>query len=434
MILAIGDELALGQTIDRNSGELAARLASMGVMAGEHHTVADDRQAIAEAFARAASKSDLLIVTGGLGPTEDDLTRFALADAMGTDVLEPDETALQSIREFFESRSRPMPTKNQVQAMIPRGAAAIANHHGTAPGIEATIGNCRVFVMPGVPREMRHMFDDAVRPAVHAMTGQSQRTIVTTKINTFGQGESTIAHTLGEIMDRNANPLIGTTVSQGVVSIRIRSDFADAEQATRELEDAAARVEHVLGPIVYSRDEVSLAQVLVQDMASRGRTLALAESCTGGLVAAMITDVPGASDVLQAGYVTYSNESKVRDLGVDEKTLAEHGAVSAPVARLMAIGASQRAGTDEALAITGIAGPGGGSDQKPVGTVYLAHACHDQPAASNRGEPTCAVFVLNLSGDRAVIRDRSAKCALQRVRLRLHNHDSGLIQWMQPCS
>jgi nicotinamide-nucleotide amidase len=422
IILSIGDELVLGQTVDTNSAWLSARLAERGVLTREHHTVADDRAAIADAIARACSKAELVIISGGLGPTDDDLTRQGLADAMGVELI-CDQPSVEAIRAFFTRRSREMPERNKVQAMHPAGTQIMPNRWGTAPGIAGRLGLAQFFVVPGVPVEMTNLFLHSIAPKLDALPGAG-RTILTAKVNTYGIGESDAADLLGDLMRRDRNPLVGTTVSGGMVTARIRSEFPSREEAQRELDDTLARVEAALGPIAFSRDDRTLAQVVLDLLRQRSQTLATAESCTGGLVGAMLTDIPGSSAVYRGGWVTYANEMKASQLGVSDATLATHGAVSEATVRAMAAGALRCADADHAVAITGVAGPTGGTADKPVGTVWIGLA---------HGNQTEAVL-MHLGGDRDVIRQRAALAALQLLRLHLLGEPLTLVRWGQPAS
>jgi len=412
ILLSIGHELVLGQTVDTNAAELAARLAARGITTRYHQTVPDEREAIADALRQAARTASLVLVTGGLGPTPDDLTREALADAMGVG-LETDPASLEALEAFFAARNRPMPARNRTQAAFPAGSKPIPNDAGTAPGIRAKLGASDVFVVPGVPAEMRRMFERSIEPCLdrlEAAPGASGRAIRTTTLHTFGTGESDLAENLGELMDRHRNPTVGTTVAGGLVSIRIRAEAAAAEEAAAMLEAGVRAVAHRAGALLFGRDETTLAEATCEHLAARARTVATAESCTGGLLAAALTGVPGASDVFRGGWVAYANAMKQHALGVDPSLIETHGAVSGPVARALAAGAAERAASDFALSTTGIAGPGGGTPGKPVGTVWIGMA--------ERGRPALALE-LRLRGDREHIRHRTVLTALQALRLRL---------------
>jgi nicotinamide-nucleotide amidase len=424
LILSIGDELVLGQTIDTNSAWISQQLAAVGIRVAAHATVPDDLPAIKEALSGAAPRCDVLIVSGGLGPTEDDLTRQALAAVLGVP-LETHEQALRELSAWFAKLGRPMSENNKIQAKFPRGTTPIENTCGTAPGIRAEVGigsaatKARVYVMPGVPKEMKEMFQRSILPELRSLAGEGGAAIVSRTLHTFGAGESLIGERLGELMDRRRNPSVGTTVSGGVVSVRINSYFTSRDQALAELENTAIACRQRLGDLIYGQDEETLAELVAKLLRSAAvpeqlrfyqPVLATAESCTGGLLAKMLTDIPGSSTYFRQGYVTYSNESKTDLLLVSAELIAAHGAVSEPVAEAMARGAQEQSGAPYALAITGIAGPDGGTPQKPVGTVCIALA--------NGAEPL-SVRTFHFPGDREMVRDRSAKMALTMLRFAL---------------
>lgn len=421
ILLSIGDELTLGQTVDTNAAWLAGRLSALGIACAEHRTVPDDLDAIAAAIQQAAERAELLIITGGLGPTDDDLTRPALAKAMGADLIE-DPESVHHIASYFEGRGRTMPERNRVQATHPQTSTMIHNTCGTAPGIRASLGGCGVFVTPGVPREMVAMFERDIEPAIKQLAGTA-RTILTAKINSFGSGESDIAERLGGLMGRDRNPVVGTTVSNGYVSVRVRSEHDDPARARAMLDDTVRQVEDHVGALAFGRDGDTLQQAVIRLLTEGGKTAATAESCTGGLVAGMLTDVPGSSAAVLGGWVTYANEMKTAQVGVPADLIERHGAVSAPVVEAMARGALERSGADYALSTSGIAGPGGGTGEKPVGTVWIGLAWRDN------GQARSFARLAHLPGDRETIRDRSAKCALQLLRLHLLREDLGQMKW-----
>jgi nicotinamide-nucleotide amidase len=416
IILSIGDELILGQTIDTNSAWLSQRLAEIGVPVIAHITVADDQAAIEQAIDESVQRCQVLLITGGIGPTPDDLTRQALAAAM-KQPLKTDEAWLSHIRKFFRRLGREMPGMNAIQAMIPQEAELIWNHHGTAAGIYARLPSANVgdsvthvFVMPGVPKEMHEMYRRDALPRFQKLSSTAGGAVILSRtLHTFGLGESAIAQTLGDLMRRDRNPSVGTTVSQGVVSVRINSRFGSREEAQRELTETERLCREALGDLAYGADDQTLAQVVGQLLTSSRKTVATAESCTGGLLAKYLTDIPGSSAYFNRGWVTYSNQAKIQDLGVPESLITQHGAVSEPVVHSMASQARQRASADYALAISGIAGPDGGTAQKPVGTVCVALADSDNVKARTFLFP----------GDREMIRDRSAKMALTLLRVHL---------------
>ncbi len=407
----MGDELTLGQSLDTNAQWLAQQLVARGIVPVEHVTVPDDLDAVMRTLARAARESDLILCTGGLGPTADDLTREAVAKVSG-DVLVEDSRSLAEISAWFASRGRTMPRINAVQALRPSRASAITNAWGTAPGIAAVIprshgageregGGVDCFCVPGPPSEMKPMFEAAVASRLEPPAGLH---VITAAIHTVGLGESEIATRLGDLMRRDAAILVGTTASMGVVSIRVRSErFAELAQARAEVDQILRTARQaVAGHIVGEGDE-STAQSLVDELRRRGERLAVVESCTGGLLGELITAVAGSSDVMVGGWITYSNEMKRSQVGVEESLLAEHGAVSAQVARAMARGGLERSGADHCISITGIAGPGGGTAQKPVGTVFICHVARG-------GAEDCRHF--RMMGGRETVRQWSARAGM----------------------
>ena len=407
-ILSIGDELVLGQTLDTNSAWISQRLASVGVAVRYHQTVGDTQADIERMLREAIALSDFVIVSGGIGPTDDDLTRQSLASVMNVPLL-VDDAWLSHLTAFFLKLGRVMPASNAIQAGVPTGARAIWNHNGTAAGVDATVTlsgkSARVFVMPGVPKEMKAMFDADVFPFVKEAGGGG--VILQTILHTFGSGESTIAEKLGDLMNRKRNPRVGTTVSGGVVSVRINSVADDEATARTNLESTRDAARAALGDVIYGEGLDTLASATAADLrAANGVTVATAESCTGGLVAKYLTDAPGSSAYVVGGWVTYSNEMKTSQLGVDAAMIAKHGAVSEPVAIAMADGARSKSGATLAVAITGIAGPGGATETKPVGTVCFALASPTGTIART--------FVF--PGDREMVRDRAAKMALTLIR------------------
>lgn len=395
-ILSVGDELTLGQKLDTNSQWVAQRLADAGVLVAIKMTVPDDLGAIAARFRELSRAHDVVISTGGLGPTLDDLTRGALAEAMGEGLVE-DAVALAEIRAWFAGAGRVMAEANRVQALRPVSAVCLSNEMGTAPGLGAVCGGADVFCLPGPPREMRPMFERCVAPAL-----RPDRVVVTRVLQTVGLGESAIADLLGGLMDRGRNPLVGTTASGGVVSCRLRYEGTDRVEAERLLNETDDLVRERIGASVFAEGERSLAETVLGLLRRRGERVATVESCTGGLIGQMLTDVPGAADAYVGGWVTYTNEMKMREVGVEPAVFAAHGAVSEACCRAMAEGGLARSGADYALAVTGVAGPSGGSEEKPVGTVWVGLASR----AGTRAER----FLFK--GDRQMVRLRSAVAGL----------------------
>jgi len=370
--------------------------------------VPDHTGAIRDVFVEAAAKGDVVLASGGLGPTEDDLTRHALADAAGVE-LELHEASLERLRAFFVARGRRMPETNRVQAMIPCGGRAIQNGCGTAPGLHIVLRGTPCYVTPGVPFEMRAMFSRDVAPAL-AAAGRGQ-VLLSRRLGTYGLGESNVNEQIADLMGKGQNPGVGTSVSFGVVSIRLNAWAEGRAEAEASLDDAEAEIRRRLGDIVFGRDDETLPGVVGRLLAQRGETVSTAESCTGGLIGALLTDVPGSSQYFLGGAVTYSNEAKTRLLGVSQDVLEARGAVSESVAQAMAEGVSRRLGSDYALSVTGVAGPAGGTSTKPVGLVYIG-------LSSSTGtvvEP----WLFGEDSPREVIRHRAAYTALNMLRRRL---------------
>lgn len=404
-ILAIGDELATGAALDTNTQWLADRLTEAGVTVREHVTVADDGRTLSDAFRRLAAACDVVVATGGLGPTEDDLTRESLASAFGQKLVE-DGAARARIEAYFQRAGRPMPEANRVQALRPESGSCIRNDHGTAPGLMLATDHADVFCLPGPPREMRPMFESFVSAMLRPATGRVIRSRV---LRCFGIGESDLAAGLGDLMNRTRNPLVGTTASAGVVSIRIRYEGAGADAAAI-LDETARIAADRAGPYLFGEGERTLAASLLGRLVSREETVTTVESCTGGLVGAMLTAEPGSSEAYVGGWVTYSNEMKQSMVGVPASIFNADGAVSRSCAEAMCAGAIERAGAHHALSITGIAGPGGGTDEKPVGTVWIARASADGTREARR---------FQFAGERAFVRELAAMSALAMLRFHL---------------
>lgn len=417
-ILAIGDELTCGERVDTNSAWIAARAADRGVRTIEHRTAGDDLARIAGAIRELTDVARVLVITGGLGPTLDDLTRQALAAVLDEPLIE-DPQALADLRAWYAGRSRPMPASNAVQALRPRSARCLANPNGTAPGLAASVGHSRVFCLPGPPREMMPMFDREVLPAFAV---DPEHTVHVRTVPTFGLGESAVADLLGPLMDRSRNPLVGTTASGGIVTCRVRYTGPERD-ASSLLDETVAQIKQRLGPAVLCDhdahdDGLVLVRVVTDLLRARSETVSVVESCTGGLLGEMLTRLPGSSDVFVGGLLTYSNELKARLAGVDPALITSHGAVSSEVAMAMAAGGLERTGADHTLAITGIAGPDGGTEAKPVGMVCIA-------LASARSGVFARMF--RFRGGRDVVRQWAAVSALGVLRLRITGQDHDLL-------
>jgi nicotinamide-nucleotide amidase len=411
-IIAIGTELTSGRNLDTNSQWLSLRLAAIGIPVHFHTTLSDDLDDNVSAFQAARDRADLVLITGGLGPTQDDLTRDALARLAGVELVFH-EPSFEHIKQLFASRGRTMPDRNRVQALFPAGSEPIPNAMGTAPGIWMTVrrpgGAHSTFIaMPGVPTEMHAMYETSVRPRLLTLPGRAG-VIVERKINCFGVGESAVEEKVADLTRRGHVPEVGITASDATISLRILAQAADEAAARSLIAPVEQTIRDRLGAWVFGADDEDLHDVVVRLLQERRLTVAVAESLTGGLVAHRLTLVPGVSANLMGAVVAYDNRVKTELLGVPEGLLAEHGAVSAPVAEAMAAGCRERFGVDVAVSTTGIAGPTGATPAKPVGLVYTAVAWP--------GGVRSAKF--HWFGTRAEIQSRAAKMALNLLRLHL---------------
>lgn len=405
-IVSIGNELLCGKTVDTNAAYIAAQLRTVGIPVVGVYEVGDEEPAIRRTLTLASQEADILILSGGLGPTDDDLTRQAIAGFLGVDLVLRDDL-LAALRQFFDRRGIEMVQKNVVQAYLPRGATPIENPKGTAPGIRAEFNGKVLFSMPGVPIEMRHMLESSVLPELRRLA--ADQAIVVRRLKCFGTGESMIAQMIGDVMERGRNPLVNCTVHEGVITLEVVATAAEMALAEAQAVEKERSLRAVLGNLVYGEGSQTLAEVVGERLVQMGKTLAVAESCTGGLLASLITDVPGSSRYFAYGWVTYGNAAKQTELMVPAELIDKHGAVSEPVARAMAQGARRRSGADYAIGITGIAGPGGGSELKPVGLVYIAVDSRDGAETSRYVFPW----------DRSAVRSRAAQTALNLLRLEL---------------
>lgn len=425
-IVSIGDEITLGQNLDTNSRWLAERLCAFGALPIEHTTVPDDEAAIAQTFERLSRGCSIVVCTGGLGPTADDLTRQALARAMGQPLVE-DAASLERLTAFLALRKRPVSPLQRSQVLRPASAASLVNEVGTAPGLRGVVGACEVFCLPGPPPEMREMFEHDVAPALRALVAERARAtgappsgIATRFIRCCGIAEADAAQKLGAILHRDRTPAVGITVAGTIVTLRIRHEGSLGD-ADRALDDTERAIREAMGDRVFGVGEVTLAGAILRALTERAQTVACVESCTAGMLGAALAEPPGASKALLGGWITYSNEMKQREVGVPEELLRQHGAVSAPVACAMAEGGLHRATADHCVAITGIAGPTGGSEAKPVGTVFIALA-----SRGGASVPTDARRFF-FAGDRTTIRTRATQAALTLLWFRLTSASAGRL-------
>lgn len=376
-ILTIGDEVMRGEIVDSNKSFLADRLLTLNVETRFHASVRDEPGDMRDAFLRAAERSDVVLVSGGLGPTRDDLTTEILAASFGHKLF-LHEPSREAIARFYEAAGRSMPPNNLKQAYFPEGAEVLPNPIGTAPGFALEAGRAVFYVLPGVPRELLKMMDEQVLPRLAARRGSTE-VVRARLLRTFGMGESALDVALQDIArgGYGAEPsdvILGFRTAFPDNYLRPLARGATAAEAEAKLERVCAAIRERLGAIVYGEGDDTLETVVGRLLRERGKTLAVAESCTGGLVAQKITAVAGSSDYFLGGIVAYADAAKESLLGVPRELLAEHGAVSEPVARAMAEAARARFGADLAVATTGISGPGGGTPEKPVGLVFLALA------------------------------------------------------------
>ncbi len=371
-LVGTGDELVEGRHVDTNSAEIARALIDAGFEPKRFTVLGDDEDELVHTLLELAAGHGAIVITGGLGPTLDDVTRHAAARAAGVELVR-DETVLQGLRDLFARRGRPFAEANVRQALFPRGAVVLPNPNGTAAGFACEVAGAQVYALPGPPREMRPMLAGEVLPRLVA-TVAGLPCIERRAFHLFGIPESALADAAGAWMARDANPLVGVTASGGRLSVSLRAEAPTRAAAIALADERAAGIRERFGAWLFSEDEPDLARALGRELVARGVTVAIAESCTGGLAAERLTRVPGISAVFEFGYVTYANRAKTELLGVDPALLAAHGAVSAPVAAAMARGAAQRSGARLTVSITGIAGPGGGSAEKPVGLVVFGIA------------------------------------------------------------
>lgn len=401
-VLSIGTELTRGELTNTNAGWLSEQLTGLGCDVGEQVTVADDVEAIRAALLRLSSAYRVLLVTGGLGPTTDDLTARAAALAKGVDLVRH-EPSLEAIKRRFAAAGREMTPSNTKQADLPDGAVALENSVGTAPGFALTLASCRCFFLPGVPHEMKRLFADHVQPVVAPTVERRSHQV---RLRTFGLPESAVGERLAGIEAAFEGVTLGYRATFPEIEVKVHARAGSAAEAEELAGRVARQVRERLNDAVYGEGDDSYPAYVGRVLRDRGLTVALAESCTGGMVGSLITDVPGSSDYLLLDAVTYSNAAKTSILGVSSEILRAYGAVSAECATEMAEGARRLADADIAVSITGIAGPGGGSESKPVGTVWIGVTRRDRPTEAERHM---------VSGDRWRIRRWAAFLALRAI-------------------
>jgi nicotinamide-nucleotide amidase len=399
-VLSIGTELTRGELTNTNASWLAEQLTALGCSVAEQATVPDRLDAIRETLRRLAKRHRVLVCTGGLGPTSDDLTSRAVAEAAGVELVR-DESSLEAIRRRFAAAGREMNATNEKQADFPSGAEVLPNPVGTAPGFALELEGCACFFLPGVPHEMKRIFADRVQPKVAPTV---ERTTHQVRLRSFGLPESEVASRLAGIEEELPGLTIGYRASFPEIEVKLFAEAGSAARAEELVSKAAEQVRARLDDALYGQGDDPYPAHVGHLLRDRGLTVALAESCTGGMVSSLITDVPGSSDYLLLSAVTYSNAAKSKILGVGSEILRAYGAVSAECAGAMAEGARRLADADLAVSITGIAGPGGGTEEKPVGTVWMGLARRDRETRVEKHQ---------LGGDRWRIRRLSAYLALR---------------------
>lgn len=408
-IVAVGTELLMGQIANTNAQYISRRLAELGINVYFHSVVGDNAARLEETLQKALVRSDIVITTGGLGPTKDDLTKETIAKTMNRNLVFHAEI-LELIRDYFIKKHKQMVVNNEKQAYLPENSIIIPNPNGTAPGCIIEEGGKTVIMLPGPPKEMQPMFDQTVFAYLRERTGL---VLVSKMLKIFGIGESELETRLMDLIDQQDNPTIAPYVSQGEVTVRVTARCATKEEASRLLDPVVQEIEARLGAMVYAHNGECLEQVVSNLLRENALVMATAESCTGGMLAERITSLPGASQVFQRGYITYANQAKIDDLGVSPKTLNTYGAVSRETALEMVQGLVKKTGALVGAAITGIAGPDGGTAEKPVGLVFIAVTVRDKTVCKG----------YEFTGNRERIRNDACMRALDMIRRLILNLD-----------
>lgn len=405
-IIAVGTELLLGDIVNTNGQFLAKELAALGVEVYRQKVIGDNEERILKAFEDAFSQCDMIVTTGGLGPTKDDMTK-EMACKYFNKPLVIHEESYKYIENYFRKNGREVSPSNRKQALFPEDAVVLPNPNGTAPGaIIKGENNKIIVVLPGPPREMEPMYNNYVKPYLENIT---KETMVSKVLRLFGIGEGHMAESIGDIIDAQTNPTIAPYAKNVDVTLRITAKAKNEKEAQKLIEPMEKEIRKRLDEYIYGEGETSLEEVVGQLLIDKNKTIALAESCTGGMVTSMLVSYPGISKVLLEGAVTYSNEAKIRTLKVKKETLETFGAVSEETATEMATGIAERTGSNIGVGITGIAGPEGGCDEKPVGLVYVG--------IYNDGKTFVKKF--NFQGDRNKVRIRTAMNTLDLIRREL---------------
>ncbi len=373
-ILCIGTEILIGDIVNTNATYISKRLSENGFDVLYHSVCGDNKERLEATINHALSRADLIVTTGGLGPTYDDISMELCAKSLGLS-CHVDENVVEQLKGYFAKVGRVMTENNLKQAFVPDGATVFMNDFGTAPGIAVKKDGKIIVMLPGPPREMKPMLDNQVLPYLSEYT---DHVLCSSNINIIGMGESSVEEKLYELMTTSTNPTLAPYVNEGEVRVRVTGAGKNEDEARKIVNDTVEKVRKILGKVVYDVDSKSVEHSLVNLLLDKKKTIATAESCTGGLVSAALTEVPGSSEVFGFGVCTYANEAKMKLLGVKTETLEKYGAVSEQTAKEMAQGVRELSGADIALSLTGIAGPGGGTEEKPVGLVYLGVSVGDK--------------------------------------------------------
>lgn len=412
-ILAVGTELLMGQIVNTNAQYISSKLPDAGVGVYYHSVVGDNPERLKESLKLALGRCDIVITTGGLGPTQDDLTKETIADVLGRKLVLHEES-LKDIKNYFYKLGRKMSLNNEKQAYMPENSIILKNNNGTAPGCIIEDGEKVVVMLPGPPAEMKPMFDDSVMPYFKR---KSTFSIESRFLRVFGIGESAMETAIIDLINGQTNPTIATYAKEGEVTLRVSAKTSAGEDAAVILQPVVNEIKKRAGDCLYSDEDKTLDLVAAELLLQKNITISAAESCTGGLISETLTNIPGISEVFIGGAVTYSNESKMEFLGVKEQTLQAYGAVSRETASEMAEGIRKRMKTDIGISVTGIAGPGGGTESKPVGLVYIGLAAEEGTITKE----------LRLLGNRKKIRTITSLHVFDMIRrhvLNLNNNNS----------
>ena len=402
-IICVGTEILLGNIVNTNAAYLAEQLAGLGISCYYQTVVGDNGERLLETLELAAKRSEIIILSGGLGPTQDDLTKETVAKFCGKKLL-MDEKSKKQIAEYFEKRKMKPTENNWKQAMLPDGARVFENHNGTAPGMAVETKKNKFILLPGPPEELKLMFEESVAPYLKE---QSPFVILSQTVKTCGLSESSVEEQLRDLIDKQTNPTIATYAKTGEVHVRVTAKADSQKEASKLIKPMVKELKSRFGNDIYSTDDgVTLEKALADLLQSAGLTISCAESCTGGLISATLINVPGISELYKAGFVTYSNKAKRKLLGVKKGTLEKYGAVSSQTAQEMVKGLLAETKTDVGIAVTGIAGPDGGTKEKPVGLVYIS--------CNVKGKVT--VKECHFNGTREKIRRASVTTALMLAR------------------